>query len=97
MTRNQLSGRLARRVAAASAAGGIALALGLAATSSASAARAAGGHDNSSFSFGLVPSPNIAACLPHARGKVTITPGKQNDIMKVWISGMPANAASTCS
>ena len=39
-----------------------------------------------------MPSPNIAACLPKAGGWVTITPGKLNDIMKVSIHGMPANA-----
>jgi hypothetical protein len=73
MTRNQLSGRLFRRAAAVSAAGGIALALGLTSASGASAASAAGGHNDSSFSFGLVPSPNIAACLPHAGVQVLNT------------------------
>lgn len=47
---------------------------------------------NSSFTFALVPSPNIAACLPNAGGSVTITPGKQNDTMKVTTHGMPKNA-----
>lgn len=93
MTRHRLSARLLRQVAAAGAATGLALALGLAAASGASAAPAAAGeHHDSSFTFNLVPSPNIAACLPDASGKVTITPGKQNDVMKVSISGMPANA-----
>ena len=93
MTRHRLSARLFRQVAAAGTATGLALALGLAAASGASAAPAAtGGHHDSSFKFNLVPSPNIAACLPDASGKVTITPGKQNDVMKVSISGMPANA-----
>jgi hypothetical protein len=45
-----------------------------------------------SFTFKLVPYAGIAACLPHAGGKVTITPGKQNDIMQVWIHGMPRGA-----
>ena len=45
-----------------------------------------------SFSFNLVPSPNIAACLPKAGGRVTITPGSLNDTMKVSIHGMPAKA-----
>ena len=45
-----------------------------------------------SFSFNLVPSPNIAACLPKAGGRVTITPGSLNDTMKVSIWGMPRNA-----
>jgi hypothetical protein len=94
MTRHQLSGRLLRRAAAAGAAAtGLALTLGLTAASGASAAPAAAGarHD-SSYTFALVPSPNIAACLPHASGTVTITPGKQNDVMKISTSGMPANA-----
>ena len=56
-------------------------------TASASAA-----GPGASFSFNLVPSPNIAACLPKAGGRVTITPGKLNDIMKVSIHGMPAKA-----
>jgi hypothetical protein len=93
MTRHRLSGRLLRQVAAAGAATGLAVTLGLAAASAASAApAAAAGHHDSSFTFNLVPSPNIAACLPNATGKVTITPGKQNDVMKVSISGMPAHA-----
>jgi hypothetical protein len=60
-------------------------------TASASAARPGTRHD-ASFSFNLVPSPNIAACLPKAGGRVTITAGKLNDIMKVSIHGMPAKA-----
>jgi hypothetical protein len=68
--------------------------LGLATAGVAAAAAAApashGGDD--SFSFKLVPSPGIAACLPHAGGNVTITPGDENDTMKVSIHGMPANA-----
>jgi hypothetical protein len=66
-----------------------ALAMSLSSTGASAAATA---HHDSSFSFSLVPAPNIASCLPKASGKVTITPGKQNDIMKVSISGMPANA-----
>jgi len=45
----------------------------------------------SSFSFALVPSTGITACLPHAAGRATITPGSLNDTMKVSVSGMPAN------
>jgi hypothetical protein len=45
-----------------------------------------------SFTFKLVPSGGIKACLPHAGGKVTITPGKQNDTMAVSIHGMPRGA-----
>jgi hypothetical protein len=69
------------------------LAMSLGPTGASASPTARGGvHPNSSYSFGLVPSPNIAACLPNASGTVTITPGKQNDVMKVSISGMPANA-----
>jgi hypothetical protein len=93
MSQHHLSGRVLRRVAAAgTAATGLALALGLTATTGASAASAGpAGHD-SSYSFKLVPSPNIASCLPNASGKVTITPGSENDTMKISISGMPAHA-----
>jgi hypothetical protein len=45
-----------------------------------------------SFSFALVPSPGIQACLPHAGGRVTITPGSENDLMQVSVFGMPRNA-----
>ena len=46
----------------------------------------------SSFSFGLQPSsPAISACLPKAHGQATITPSSPNDIMKVTLTGMPAN------
>ncbi len=47
---------------------------------------------NSSFSFKMIPSPNIAACLPHAQGLVTITPNSLNDTMKVSVSGLAPNA-----
>src|SRR5689334_9970994 len=42
----------------------------------------------SSFTFSLVPSPNITACLPNAKGSVTITPNSLNDTMKVSVSGL---------
>jgi hypothetical protein len=45
-----------------------------------------------SFTFALKPSSSaISACLPHAGGSVTITPGSLNDTMKVSIHGMPHN------
>jgi hypothetical protein len=44
------------------------------------------------FRFMLVASPGIAKCLPNARGQVSIKPGTLNDIMKVELSGMPANS-----
>jgi hypothetical protein len=45
----------------------------------------------STFTFSLVPSPNIAACLPKAKGTVTITPNSLNDTMKVSVSGLAPN------
>jgi hypothetical protein len=69
-------------------AGGIALTVGLTAASGATTGAA---HTADSFSFSLVPSPGITACLPHASGKATITPGSLNDQMKVSVSGLSAN------
>jgi hypothetical protein len=69
-------------------------ALGLAGTTALAtgASAAVSGAHSKSFTFRLVPSAGIKACLPHARGKVTITPGKQNDTMTVSIHGMPRGA-----
>jgi hypothetical protein len=45
------------------------------------------------FPFQLVPSSSdIRSCLPHARGEALIIPGKQNDLMRVAVHGMPANS-----
>jgi hypothetical protein len=74
---------------AMAAAGALAVSVGL---PSASAASAAGHSHSHSFSFKLVPSPGIAACLPHAGGSVTITPGRLNDTMKVSVHGLPAKS-----
>jgi hypothetical protein len=46
---------------------------------------------SSPFTFSMVPSPNISACLPKAKGTVTITPGSLNDTMKVSVSGLAPN------
>lgn len=44
------------------------------------------------FTFSMVPSSSsISACLPHAAGTVTITPGSLNDLMKVSVSGLAPN------
>jgi hypothetical protein len=67
----------------------LAVALGLA---TAGAAAAASDTHSDSYSFKLVPSPGIKACLPKAGGNVTITPGDENDTMKVSIHGMPSGA-----
>ena len=82
--------RIAAGLAATAVAAALAVSAGLT-MASASAAGAGARHDDA-FSFNLVPSPNIAACLPKAGGRVTITPGKLNDVMKVSIHGMPAKA-----
>ncbi len=42
----------------------------------------------STFTFSMVPSPNISACLPKAKATVTITPNSLNDTMKVSVSGL---------
>lgn len=44
------------------------------------------------FTFGLVPSPGIKSCLPHAGGQIAIVPQGLNDLMLVQIHGMPANS-----
>jgi hypothetical protein len=79
--------RFSRRVLAVAAASSLLAGLGVAATAVAASAR----PSEQSFSFKLIPSPGIAACLPHAAGRVTITPGDLNDKMVVSISGMPHN------
>jgi hypothetical protein len=65
----------------------------VAAAALAAAGGAAGAQASDSFSFALKPSAGITACLPHAAGHVTITPGTLNDTMKVSISGMPHNTS----
>jgi hypothetical protein len=44
-----------------------------------------------SFTFKLVPSPGIKACLPHAGGSVTITHTGVNDTMRISVHGMDTN------
>jgi hypothetical protein len=96
ITIKQLSRRSLGAAAVAAAGATLAVSLGLTGASAASAATAApvapaapaGGH---SFTFALVPSPGIKACLPHLGGRVTITPGSENDLMQVSIFGAPRN------
>ena len=83
------SRRVLTLIAAATSALGLAGTTAL--TTGASAAAVSGAHSGS-FTFRLVPSAGIKACLPHAGGNVTITPGKQNDTMVVSIHGMPHGA-----
>jgi hypothetical protein len=88
---HHLTGRLLAlapgKVATGAAALAVAIVAGLGVTTAAGAATPAA----SSFSFALVPSTGITACLPHAAGHVTITRGPLNDVMTVSVSGMPAN------
>jgi hypothetical protein len=74
------------KLSIAAAAGSMAVAMGFAAASGASAATSG----PESCSFKLQASPNITSCLPHARGRVTITPGRLNDTMRVSVHGLPA-------
>lgn len=78
-------------VRSAAALGAAALAVSAGLTMASASAATAGARAAASFSFKLVPSPNIAACLPKAGGSATITPGTLNDTMKVSIHGMPAS------
>lgn len=72
----------------------LAVSLSLSAASAAPVTPAAAASGNGSFSFNLVPSsPAVKACVPHLRAYVTITPGTQNDVMQIHLSGAPANAA----
>src|SRR5436190_23355365 len=42
--------------------------------------------------FDMIPSPGIKACLPYAKGHVTVTPGVGNDELKINVSGLAPNA-----
>ena len=66
-----------------------ALSIGL--TSAGASPTAPAKHDDS-FSFKLVPSPGIKACLPHLGGNAKITTGKLNDTMTVSVHGAPPNS-----
>ena len=71
----------------------LAVSLGLTGASAATAAPVNTSQaDSHSFTFALVPSPGIKACLPHLGGFATITPGSQNDLMQVTVFGAPRNA-----
>jgi hypothetical protein len=87
----QLARRVLTRTAAMATAAGLAgtalVAIGITAASGATTSPAAANP----FTFALKPSPGIASCLPHAGGRVTITPGSLNDVMKVSLYGMPRN------
>jgi len=89
-----MTGRLFRRgLAVTAAAGAVALAAGLTAAAGATGGVGAHARTAQTLSFRLIPSSSaITACLPKASGRVTITTGRLNDIMKVTVSGMPAHA-----
>jgi len=71
--------------------GATALSIGLT-SAGATPTRAAVPAVPNSFSFNLVPSPHIHACLPHAGGNVKLTRTGINDTMTVSIHGMPPGA-----
>ena len=75
-------------LAAVSLAGTMALSAGLA-SAGATPVKAAGPAKEHSFSFKLVPSPGIKACLPHIGGSAKITAGDLNDTMTVSVHGLP--------
>jgi hypothetical protein len=60
-------------------------------TGTASLSDALNTNTSNSFSFAMVPSPGIKACLRYAAGYVTITPNSLNDDMKVRVSGLAPN------
>ena len=91
MTSSHLPVRLSRRVLAVTGAAGVVAVAGITAAAVAIAAPTA--HSSRKFSFSLVRSPGISACLPHARGRVTITRGDLNDKMRISLRGMPRRAS----
>jgi hypothetical protein len=84
--------RTAAGLGAVAAASALAVSLGLTAASAAPVTTPAAASHDGSFTFALVPSPGIKACVPHLGGSVTITPGSQNDVMQVSIFGAPRDA-----
>ena len=88
-TTKSLTQRVFGSTSAKLGAAGGAVALGVTAAFVATAGASTASPAASTFSFRLVPSPGIAACLPHAGGRVTITTGRLNDTMKVSLHGMP--------
>ena len=47
--------------------------------------------DDDAVCFDMVPSTDAASCLPHAHGRVTITPEGPVEKMTVDVSGLPKN------
>ena len=74
------------KLAALATTGAVAVAISVTVATSATAT-------SSTLTFALQPSSAaISACLPNAKGSVTITTGTLNDTMKVTIQGMPHNS-----
>jgi hypothetical protein len=92
MQASKITARFVRRALAVGAVSGVAVAAGLTAAAGATGGAGGQGRAAQTFSFKLVPSPGITACLPHASGRATITTGRLNDTMKVTVSGMPSHA-----
>jgi hypothetical protein len=92
ITIKHLSRRSLGAAAVAAAGAALAMSLGLTAAMASPVTSVSAASSHGSFTFALVPSPGIKACLPHAGGFATITPGSQNDLMRVTIFGMPRNA-----
>jgi len=86
--RRRLLAKAAIAVSAIGLTGATALSIGLT-SAGASPTKAAVPAKHDSFSFKLVPSPHIHACLPHAGGNVTLTHTGINDTMTVSVHGMP--------
>ena len=87
MIRSHFPIHFSRRMLAVTTATGVVAAAGVTAMAVAIAAPAAGASNK--FSFSLKRSAGISSCLPHARGRVTITPGSLNDKMRITLHGMP--------
>lgn len=88
--RKPLLGKAAIGLSTIALAGAAALSIGLS-SAGATPTRPATPAKGDSFSFRLVPSPGVHACLPHAGGNVTITHTGINDTMRVSVHGMPPN------
>ena len=74
------------KLAALATTGAVAVAISVTVATSATAT-------SSTLTFALQPSSAaISACLPNAKGSVTITTGTLNDTRKVTIQGMPHNS-----
>jgi hypothetical protein len=85
MYRVRSSSWFSRRVLAVAAATGALAVAGVTAATVAMAAPAPAG----SFSFRLAPAAGIKSCLPHAGGRVTISPDVSSDKMTISVNGLP--------